>query len=444
MSPSIAAHFRIGLYALHYRENWAIMADSSVIQALTEWFDEVCGDPADPGPMVEDRAVSLLIQCMTFSPLVNESPLMRFKYAVWVVSSWLSSTGNPLGNANTNWRSAFGALVDASRHPADTARLTDQLVDTVRDWIHERVVDGRRLEPLSAFLAAPMTADSPVWRASEAMCAAIRRVLEPRNLVTVEPMIYHNPEYGPDFSDRPENRQYDRDRVPDRDLVLIVHTAAATGLGSISEMAIEARVNRVILQGTERMSPLISGGDPVILPLEGAWDERLLGWLDANENALRTRRTLRAGLLETADRKREEIRTRLEAGSPDALIGDWKLFVPAEDLIGALRSTQRFMRLTHAEVAEVDTWLDQSGAPAVAAADSKRTLKEVAKFLPALTAIEAQTGEAVARDRRWSTEIKQSVFVLARASKVSAGANAALQDLSQAASWLQIANNAFG
>jgi hypothetical protein len=288
-----------------------------------------------------------------------------------------------------------------------------------------------------------------VVKAARSLSRRVATFLDARNMVSIQPGEYHNPdEYGPDFCDRPENRGIEETRTLQAHVVIILHPATASGLGSISDIALTGHVPRVILKGTPRLSPMLAGGDPspFVLEIDGEWQLALGAWLDAMEEELRAGSLSSEKSVQLTDGEIATIKNQLEGAPRSFLTAPWRLRLSPADFRRAMNNPVIFDRLPYGDVREIKEWA--ASAQSFEADSEFSNLPEIpvdvesdGDDLPKLDEGERTALSSTAKREGWPRKFTKAVERIGRRRKLArVGSRQKAVDLHTEQSWIEIAS----
>lgn len=353
-------------------------------------------------------------------------PVLRIQFGLWVIREWLRDNAGMLDVTPNDWYGLTSFLRDAMRLGVGSHAYLTAMGNAV-DWFEVRVARapriGARSDDLYAFLAHPMTVGAEDMSGARQLAEYLQDELDRRRVQAWVPAEYHG-SAGLEYADDPASKSFEERLIPHKDFMIIIHSAPASGLGSVADTARAWGIPVLIVHDGGRLSPRLTGGPnpPVIFDTRApGWVSDLCAHIDAHRHLAVRNRTRRAARLQSADRRREEFCQFLQGLPTSALSRPWDASIHPAELRAALAYPELFARFAPEQLDEVRQALVANGEESIDSPAQLPVLSAVlASLLPPLLANERAVLDGVASNEDWTPELRESVELVGRAMKLPA------------------------
>lgn len=231
---------------------------------------------------------------------------------------------------------------------SDAVRLEKEL-----ESLYAETADGDLdVLEVQGFIAISMTNPNQDLRRLIEQSRTIAAVAKEFGIQCFQPIVVNNPLTDRAAANSPMAHGIDEHKLRQTDVTFIVADPAASGIGSVSEMARRFGSLRVVFTGVVPVSPMITGArpEPATIELGPNAEQNLRDYLRANIDRIKARRDRRLLRAERAQRWHARLVRSLKAMTPDELALNWSpVDIEADRFHAVIADASRVTELTWAE-----------------------------------------------------------------------------------------------
>lgn len=334
-------HVRLAYQELEQRYGWDLEFDEAPYSSLLKTHSTLIrsmGGADRPEALVTIASGML---CGAAGYLVHGSPYDQV-LAFRLLEMFLGANHHLLVSAERE-RFAIEKIID-SLHPLPEPP-SDAVLDAVRHWvgacsfspdgttINEQLGLAAAPDPVRCFIACPMSNPSPLELDFVAEVSdQIASVLSAAAIACYQPIQHTDPRRVPGLAHSHVVREIDEREIARSDLVMLICSLPATGIGVVAALAERYGAITVVISDRDRVSPMVTGAqpEPEIMHLDTNLPANIVDFLDEHGEALVRRSRRRSQRMIALAARLGEYRLRLATLTDDELTAEVNLTLDRE------------------------------------------------------------------------------------------------------------------
>jgi len=249
-----------------------------VLQALTAFERVVIALDDQELPKEEQyiHGVAFILQVCRQVDVLG-SGVRASEFSVFVVREWLKGSPFDFVPSPETVREINSVLRNGAERPGEFASLLSLVGNCCFDRETARKFEAITGEPsnvsapleasstplsrgpVRGFTSISMTGDGHDFRLLTEVSERVSQVAGEFGIVCFQPIVETSPLVSREAADHPRHHDLDEAQLAETDVVFIVADPPGIGLGAVSELAIRAGADRVILKSASPLTPMLTG-----------------------------------------------------------------------------------------------------------------------------------------------------------------------------------------